>query len=242
MENSFFSLWKKDKSVLDQARETAIKMLKQDELMFRAAVDALAENRKPAIDIYHKDYKLNLAEMEIKKIVLTHLSINPKQDVTSALILTSIVSDIERIGDYTKNILELGELYTKEYKEDKYAKRLLDVEKKIMQQFGLTIKALTAESAKDAEEVIRLYRKDINKELKPMLRQILKDSALKKQEAVISALLLRYLKRVGAHLMNIATSITNPYHAMHYSDKTVADFEEGCALDLNGDDDEAGEK
>ena len=35
------------------------------------------------------------------------------------------------------------------------------------------------------------------------------------------ALYLRYLKRVSAHIKNVATSVVNPYHRIGYREKGV---------------------
>ena len=37
--------------------------------------------------------------------------------------------------------------------------------------------------------------------------------------AVTVALYLRYLKRVSAHLKNVATSVVNPYHRIGFREK-----------------------
>jgi phosphate uptake regulator len=38
-------------------------------------------------------------------------------------------------------------------------------------------------------------------------------------EAVTAALYLRYLKRVSAHIKNVATSVVNPYYRIGFREK-----------------------
>jgi hypothetical protein len=42
------------------------------------------------------------------------------------------------------------------------------------------------------------------------------DEALQVGDAVSTALYVRYLKRVAAHLLNIATSVVNPFRAIGF--------------------------
>ena len=41
--------------------------------------------------------------------------------------------------------------------------------------------------------------------------------------AVTTALYLRYLKRMSAHLKNVATSVVNPYHRIGFREKKKKD-------------------
>ena len=46
------------------------------------------------------------------------------------------------------------------------------------------------------------------------------DPQLSPSDAVATALYTRYLKRIGAHLMNIATSIVNPFERIGFREET----------------------
>ena len=83
-------------------------MLQASHGMHRDAVEAL---HKPGVfltDIYERDRQINRYERDVRRKILTHLSVSQKPDVDLALIITAIVIDIERIGDLTKNIAELA--------------------------------------------------------------------------------------------------------------------------------------
>jgi phosphate uptake regulator len=49
-----------------------------------------------------------------------------------------------------------------------------------------------------------------------MIIHILEDSEIQTREAVVYALFCRYLKRIAAHLANIFTTISNPFHLVGY--------------------------
>ena len=65
----------------------------------------LAEDRTR---IYQDDVQVNKLEREIRKKVVAHLSIQGnRSDVPYSLLLMSLVKDVERLGDYAKNLAEV---------------------------------------------------------------------------------------------------------------------------------------
>ena len=60
----------------------------------------ISDSAEIPIDIYAMDKKINSFERDVRRKVMTHLAISGSQDLGSGLILTSVVIDIERIGDY----------------------------------------------------------------------------------------------------------------------------------------------
>ena len=57
---------------------------------------------------YDRDIEVNEQEKKIRRLLFEHLTINPQYDLSGALIIMSIIKDNERIGDYSKNLLEAG--------------------------------------------------------------------------------------------------------------------------------------
>ena len=63
--------------------------------------------------LYERDVAVNELERSIRRKVLRHLTVNPGHDVAICLALMSVAKDAERIGDYCKNVFEVGVFYTK---------------------------------------------------------------------------------------------------------------------------------
>src|SRR5690625_4624904 len=103
------SLFQKD-DLYTQALQESYKMLDMDLEMFEASVETL--RRSPVgeipIDIYKMDKQINSYEREVRRKVMTHLSISGPANLSAGLVLVSVVIDIERIGDYAKNIYTLA--------------------------------------------------------------------------------------------------------------------------------------
>ena len=61
--------------------------------------------------IYEQDAEVNHLERTIRKQVVAHLSFKGNlPDMPYCLLLMSLVKDVERLGDYAKNIFDLAEL------------------------------------------------------------------------------------------------------------------------------------
>ena len=90
--------------------KTFEEMLEADREMFLAAASSLREHDDARIelDIYARDQMINAYEREVRRKVFTHLTLNRESSLHAGLVLVSVVIDIERIGDFTKNIVELA--------------------------------------------------------------------------------------------------------------------------------------
>ena len=85
-------------------------MLEKTHGMFRSSVQRLrtGEAAKVSLSVHEEDRIINEYQIEVRKKVLRYLAITGTVDLIPGLVLTSIIIDIERIGDYTKNITELA--------------------------------------------------------------------------------------------------------------------------------------
>ncbi|NIV95396.1 hypothetical protein GWN42_22030, partial [candidate division KSB1 bacterium] len=91
------------KDLLQESLEDSWNMLQIDKKMFDASVTSLRkqDNADVEIDIYKTDKEINQLEREVRKRVLTHLAVSGSSDLSLSLSLVSVISDVERIGDYT---------------------------------------------------------------------------------------------------------------------------------------------
>jgi phosphate transport system protein len=207
------------KGLMEEAVEASHEMLKDDWEMFNEAVKSLRESdtAEVALNIEEKDIKINKYEREVRKKVLTHLAVNDVSDLNIGLVLISIVIDIERIGDYTKNIVELAQNHPGKLVFEPWEKDLKNIEEIISKNFGVLIQALKQSDEKLAKNLLdELWT--VKHQCDEFNITLLKNKKFKSKvsDAVALALYLRYLKRVAAHLMNVATSIVNPFHKIGY--------------------------
>ncbi|MFC1475561.1 phosphate uptake regulator PhoU [Candidatus Zixiibacteriota bacterium] len=208
-------------TLLDDSLIQAQKMLEEGRVMFISAVHSLREQHTAELpfDIREKDRLINTLQQQVRRDLLTHLSISGVKDMNASMVLASIVIDLERIGDYTKNIAELAEWHPRLLEAGPYESRVQESEERVRELFDGVIGALRNEDENLAKEILADHR-DLTQRCDEMMRELIsgKDE-LEKSEAVTLALYVRYLKRVGAHLTNIASAIVNPFHRIGFKPK-----------------------
>ena len=218
MFREFFQLWKKA-GLLNEALKETEKMLLVAKSMFSFSLRVLMDKEKEKEDIYKIDRELNKLQRNVRRKILEHLSINPQQDVTSCLVLITIVIDIERIGDYSKNLIELSHKYPQRLK-GKYIERIREIEKDIEGLFDGTINAFKNADIDLAKQIMERHAR-IAVHCEKVVEDLVEDTQVSSRMGIICALLARYLKRVSAHLKNIASGVSNPFHRLGYKPKNM---------------------
>jgi len=220
MLKELLSIWKKQDATTE-ILEKYLKTLETDFKMYQEAVRCLrrCDNSEMRIDIYKTDKIINKSERQIRRDILTHLVMFDKAEIPGGLTITSIVIDIERIGDYTKNIADLANLHKDKLNGGIYEDVLSNIEKRIEEFFEITLKAFPESDAELARKVVEGYR-EVSKDCTLTTNSLIQGNGeFSVSDAVTLGLYLRFLKRTGAHLFNICTSIVNPFHRIGYSEK-----------------------
>ena len=219
------NIWKSEDS-LSQAWASSNEMLTLSHVMFTDAIGALRSGEKNKVikSIKQRDTDINKYQRDIRKKVVTYYSIS--KDVTnldSGLVLINMVVDIERIGDYTKNILDLAKNHPNKFVSEKISDDLRVVEKAVIERFGNTIKAVEEMDEEVAKELIKSYRSDLGKLSDNLVSSSISGKLQIGEEHKASSMVLyaRYLKRIGAHLKNITSVVVNPFESIGYNTKVV---------------------
>ena len=94
--------------------------------------------------------------------MLTHLSISGTEDIIPGLVLVSIIIDIERIGDYTKNIVELALNHPAPLKGGNFEEELIKVEEKMKDMFDQQINSFKESDVAAARKIMVDFKPSIN--------------------------------------------------------------------------------
>jgi len=205
-------------------------MLQTGRWMFTTAAAVVAKTT-PADEVHDelftRDRRINRLERSIRERIMVHLVTDHAQDVGVCLVLMSVVKDAERIGDYCKNILQIGEMFHGDYSRAEYTHPLGDLTERIDALFPMVADAF-ADAIKDQSEQAVSKSVIIRKQCDMLLGQLLTPGgATPPAEAVALAMRARFLKRIAAHLGNIATSVNNPVPLLDYDGKKPLDEPEG---------------
>ncbi|MBD3264722.1 MAG: hypothetical protein GF375_06440, partial [Candidatus Omnitrophica bacterium] len=140
MFRNLLQFWK-GKDFLRQVLEEFKNMLEDSHIMFKAVCESLIENKKqPGLEdkIYEIDKKINELQRDIRRRIIEHLSVQPSVDVSTCLVLMSVVKDAERLGDYAKNLLEVNKLLKKEIDKGVYSDFFSNTDEEISELFRQT--------------------------------------------------------------------------------------------------------
>jgi phosphate transport system protein len=221
MFKQIFNLFKSD-SLYVQALEECHEMLDIDLEMFQESIHVLRnqDDSKSKIDIAKTDIKINKFERSVRRKVMTHLAVSGTDDLGSGLILISVVTDIERIGDYTKNIYDLSKYYTKRLNGNELEDDLKVVEEKVISLFQNSIKAFKEQDIDLARKIMKDYKEDVSKQSDKITNDIISGKVnMDADTATAIAMYSRYLKRIGAHSRNLISSVVNPFERIGYREE-----------------------
>jgi|TARA_B100001540_G_scaffold283727_1_gene275486 phosphate transport system protein len=221
MFKQIFKLFKSD-TLYNQALNECYEMLDIDLEMFQESIHVLRnqDDSKSKIDIAKTDIKINKFERSVRRKVMTHLAVSGTEDLGSGLILTSVVIDIERIGDYTKNIYDLSKFYSKRLNGAELEKDLAEVEENVIALFQNSIKAFKEQDIELARELMKDYKENISKQSDKITNDIISGKInIEADRATAIAMYSRYLKRIAAHSRNLISSIVNPFERIGYKEE-----------------------
>lgn len=219
MFRELLAAWRKTDPLKDMYR-SLLGMVEDCEWMFGAVWTSVMEGTcspDKKEEIYRRDIGVNKAERSIRKHVVEHLAVQPGVDVPACLVLMSVVKDAERLGDYCKNMLDAAEMQHAPLSECSFVKTFSELHDEIRGFFGKTRRAIAGSDEMLAQEVI-VEERDATQRCEALVERVAAED-LPARQAVPWALVARYLKRIGAHLGNIASSLVMPIHKLDYYDE-----------------------
>lgn len=171
--------------------------------------------------VYERDAQVNALEQTIRRQVITHLSVAGNEaDIPYSLLLMTLVKDVERLGDYAKNLSQIIDLHP----EPLPSGQLLD-----------ELQVIRTGVERVFEKVPDVFQRAERNEALPLIQEA---RALARQcdrlvarvgqgnldAATTTAFILaaRYYKRIGGHLLNVLTSVVMPLDKVDYYDESNA--------------------
>src|SRR5690625_3782393 len=102
-----FGLQRDQTDRLDRIEETLQQMFTDSRHAFDLAMAALVDGATPRSvgpELRATDHQVNEGQREIRRELVVHASVHGAIDTPAILIYMSIVKDVERVGDYAKNL------------------------------------------------------------------------------------------------------------------------------------------
>lgn len=168
--------------------------------------------------IYEQDVQVNRLQRKIRKQVIAHLSLQTSvPDLPYCLLLISLVKDVERIGDYAKNVSEIADLYTGMLPDEELSGEFQQIRLGVEAAFSATADVFEQSDTERAMELTR-QGQDIARRCDMLIEKIANSCH---DATTVTALVLgtRYYKRIGGHVLNILSGVTMPLHKLDYYDE-----------------------
>ncbi len=174
-------------------------------------LDSVKEN------LYSTDSLINELHKDVRRELIVHSAVNSRKlDVPLLLAYMTMSKDIERIGDYCKNIFEIAETGNSFTKGDDLD-YFLSVRDKIS---GFIVSLQTCLSLDQESKVQELINSgaELGKEIDQKITSLL-EKKLEVEFPVATTLFYRYLKRIILHIVNASTAIIMPTDQIDYIDE-----------------------
>jgi phosphate uptake regulator len=196
------------------------RMLADDKHVFDLAMSTLVGGVDPGTvrrEIKATDQRVNEGEREVRRDLVVHASVVGAIDTPAVLVYMSIVKDIERIGDYAKNLLDLA----RDGASFADRPRWQEVSDQVSQLIATTAETFATRDADRARQLLS-EGDELLDHFDAAVSELVKGED-QGPDAVARALALRYLKRVVAHLTNVLSAVVMPVDRLDYFDEDPED-------------------
>jgi phosphate uptake regulator len=228
-----FSLFR-DTDQLVTVEQQLVEMLASCRDAFRLAAEAVfgeGEVNELGEQLEEVDKDLNRTERAIRRELMVHSSVRGAEaDQGLMLAYMSVAKDIERIGDYCKNIWNLAQMgVTFAGAED--IDELMRHRTRVASLIDRAVQAFSDQDADAVHELIPSIRDDLGHYDTHIIQFVSSD--LPGRHSAPRALFYRYLKRISAHLSNTLSSVVMPVDRLDFykPSKAVVEPDDGYETD-----------
>ena len=210
-------------SEIDAVEKQIVQMMYDGRSVFDASIGAVfggGKSRETKKEVKGTDKGINQAQRDVRRALMLHSAVTGDVDLPLVLTYMSVVKDVERIGDYAKNIYDLAK-YGVDFE--------VAPDRTELEQYAGNVGQLIT----DAADVFEVKDSAVAEHLIAKADGFLDDyddhvrAAYKSEgpvaDAVARALFYRYLKRITAHVMNLLTSLVVPIDRLDYYDEAKED-------------------
>ncbi len=168
--------------------------------------------------IRQRDVEVNALQRTIRRQVVAHLSFETSRgDVPYCLLLISLVKDVERLGDYAKNLSEVRAIHPDPLPDDSLVRELRAFRDWITADYHILADVIEQTDRVSADKLITEGR-IISRQLDALIGKI---AAAGYDGRTAAAIVMgaRFYKRIVGHIINLLTGVVQPLHQLDYYDE-----------------------
>ena len=211
------SFFRSDEGGISQIESQVQRMIADARHTFDLAMNAVTGGAVETVadEVRRTDRQINVTEIEIRRKLLVHISVHGAADAGEMLVFMNMIKDLERIGDYNKNIFDLA-LEGVSFSGAEDLEQILGFRDELSSRIALMGEILDTRDEDRARAYIE--RGDqLRREFDGLVNELVHATA-PALVAVPRALLYRFLKRVAAHCANVVTAVVMPVDRLDYFD------------------------
>ena len=172
--------------------------------------------------IRQRDVEVNALQRTIRRQVVAHMSFETgRGDVPYCLLLVSLVKDVERLGDYAKNLSEVRAIHPAPLPDDDIVGELAGVREWVAANYHVLSDVLEV-SDKDVADKLIAEGRTISRNLDALIGKIAA-SDYDGRSAAALVMGTRFYKRIVGHVINLLTGVVQPLHKLDYYDEDQPD-------------------
>lgn len=172
--------------------------------------------------IRQRDVEVNALQRTIRRQVVAHLSFETGGgDVPYCLLLISLVKDVERLGDYAKNLSEVRAIHPAPLPDDAIVGELAGVRQWVETNYHVLSDVLEVSDRALADKLIAEGRV-ISRSLDALIGKVAA-SDYDGRSAAALVMGTRFYKRIVGHVINLLTGVVQPLHKLDYYDEDSPD-------------------
>ncbi|TFG65937.1 MAG: PhoU domain-containing protein [Gemmatimonadales bacterium] len=171
--------------------------------------------------VRQRDVEINALQRTIRRQVVAHLSFETTRgDVPYCLLVISLVKDVERLGDYAKNLSEVRAIHPDPLPDDAIVRELLAARDWITADYHVLSDVLQQTDRVSADRLISEGRV-ISRQLDALIGKI---AAAGYDGRTAAAIVMgtRFYKRIVGHIINVLTGVVQPLDKLDYYDEDDA--------------------
>jgi phosphate uptake regulator len=164
--------------------------------------------------LYSTDQRINQLQQQVRKDLVGRLELSTAMQRARFLVIMGMIKDVERLGDYAKNLFEAGEMLQGPLPEDQLVYQLEKIRREAEDVLRQTHQVLANADEDAARDLIQRGH-----EVSRRCESLIKDIAQSDHTAAVAvplALATRYYKRIQKHTMNVLSTLVMPLHKVDY--------------------------
>lgn len=208
--------------LVDQSLKDLGAMLDTADSMFAAATNCLLDNEDLNVDLSAQDELINEREMAIRRAVLEHILSDPRQELSLSLLLISIVTDAERLGDLAKSIAKASAM-AEAPRMGRHVETLRPIRDRVQAAFPKVRRSFIVGDAKGGRAVMEEHNRT-KADVAAFLQDLASADDVTTNEAVVLAVTSRMIGRTSSHLSNIISAVALPFDQVRNAPTWDTDF------------------